>query len=83
MSIRFAELPAGRASSAWSEEADALRSNPGQWAHFEDYDAKSTSDRTNLTQNIKRGNLKAFKEGRFEARVIKGQVWARFIADAE
>ena len=84
MSIRFAELPAGRTTAnAWGAEADALRANPGQWAHFEEYDDMTTTQRTNLAGNIKRGALKAFKDGTFEARVIKGELWVRFVGDAE
>ena len=83
MSIRFAELPAGRTTPlAWGEEAEALRTHPGQWAHFEDADTLTTGAKGSLVNNIKRGVLKAFNGGRFEARVIKGQVWARFVGDA-
>lgn len=83
MSIRFAELPAGRTTGkAWGEEASALRANPGKWAHFEDFDTASTSKTGSFAQQIKGGKLKAFQNGTFEAKVIRGQVWARFVGES-
>jgi len=83
MSIRFAELPASHTTAnAWEAESEALRANPGQWAHFEEFDGWTTTQKTNLVGNIKHGRLKAFREGVFEARCIKGQIWARFTGDA-
>ncbi len=83
MSIRFAELPTSRTTvAAWGEEAAALRANPGQWAHFEEVDDKSTADKGTLAHHIKRGKLKAFRDGVFEARVIKGQLWVRFVGES-
>ena len=83
MSIRFADLPSGRTSrNAWGEEAAALRANPGKWAHIEDYDENTQAQKGSFTQGIKSGRLKAFRGGNFDAKVIKGQVWVRFIGDA-
>ena len=83
MSIRFAELPEGRGTSngAWREEAETLRNNPGKWAHIENYDDRPSAHKATLAGNIKAGRIKAFRDGTFEARVIEGQVWARFVSE--
>ena len=83
MSIRFEELPKGHGvRGVWGEEAEAFRANPGKWAHIEDYDDRSMSDRCSLVSNIKKGHIKAFRDGTFEARNIKGQVWVRFVGES-
>lgn len=83
MNITFGELPAARTTSgAWVEEALALRTNPGQWAHFPEFDSRPYAHRASFTQSVRSGRIKAFRSGQFEARVIKGQVWARYVGES-
>lgn len=66
--------PAGRKPSKWAPIADALRSNPGQWAKV------VSGDNIGLGAQASKGELICFRPaGSFEHRtVLKGN---RFIGD--
>lgn len=79
--MMFMELPDERTTlGAWEKEAAALRDNPYEWAHFDEYDGAKPSARATFASHVRRGDLKAFRPaGDFETRTIKGQVFVRYV----
>ena len=81
MTLTFGALPKPTRTKLpkYHAEVEALRNNTGMWAKFNLPDTVEYVARNSLASNIKRGNLKAFSEGTFEARVINGDLWVRHV----
>lgn len=63
---------------AWSEEANALRSNPNTWAVI----VEGQPNAAVLALNIRRGRLSAFRPvGAFDAKVRRGAVYAIYLGE--
>lgn len=58
--------------------ADALRENPGRWAVWPGR-FKNRSSTSAQASNIKRGTLRNFPEGEFDAVTREGKLYVRFI----
>lgn len=75
--------PAPRKGSQWDLVADALRSNPGQWAKI------VSDDDIAVKTAAERGELRCFRPaGSFEGRTKlspgerwKGDVWLRYVGE--
>lgn len=80
MTLDFTPPPrpkGGGVRNKWVSVADELRARPGEWAKLPGDHSAST------VGNIKRGMLKGFTEGQFDATSRKAgaryHVWVRFI----
>lgn len=63
--------------TAYTEVAEQLRSRPGVWAKVPGERTKGTA--AGLAQNIRRGVMKDFPKGQFEAVHDGAQVYVRFV----
>lgn len=59
----------------WGPIAAELRSRPGQWARL---DNVGRNPRANVT-HINRGRMAFAPAGTFEAKVVRGELWARYV----
>jgi hypothetical protein len=66
----------------WTQEADELRENPGEWRMLTDRETNSRA--YTMANQINRGVLFSFRPaGDFEAERRGTQVWARYLGDGE
>lgn len=68
------EEPPGGERRNWAKIAEALRSNPNQWAHV-----KGLSSSYHASYINKANSLAFAPAGSFQATARKGQVFARYI----
>lgn len=65
---------------SWTEEAQELRAEPGQWRMIADRETNSRA--YTMANQINRGVLRSFQPaGDFEAERRGAQVWARYLGD--
>ena len=77
MTVTWGEPPA---DGKWAAIAEELQSRPRHWARL---DEVGRNPRAYVT-HINRGRLSAFKPpGTFEAKVVRGQLWARYVGPTE
>ncbi|MCT2357037.1 hypothetical protein M3G54_01495 [Brevibacterium casei] len=85
MALEFGTPPErirkGRAGK-YVDDAATLRENPGRWAKL-DTSGLQRMSKYRLTSGITNGRVAGFTEGGFEARTAGGEVWVRFIGEAE
>ncbi|MFC9767659.1 hypothetical protein [Rhodococcus jostii] len=66
------------------EFAAALRNNPGKWAvYYRDFGEDEKHAKYARAQQIRKGALKAYASGGFEAAVRSGVLYARYVGGAE
>lgn len=65
----------------YSAVAEQLRSRPGVWAKLPGERTKGTA--AGLAQNIRRGAMKDFPKGQFEAVHDDTQVYVRFVGEVD
>lgn len=83
--MEFKELPTSKRgkrdykSTAYVEDAQALRDNPGQWAVIKDFGDKIANANAFAYSIRKEDGLRAFQGDEFQARTRGGEVYVRYV----
>lgn len=76
-----AEVVNGVRSGAYTELAAALRANPGKWAKMPG--ERTQGGASSTAQNVRRGSMKDFPKGQFDAVHKAGVVWVKCLSPEE